>query len=181
MAIFTQICSNLHRMTPIFFFFFFESWHQKRPDFFGSHIQGIFLRNFTPNACFRSPLGTYPSLSYSSAHPKGGGSLHLPSFKVRGFSNDYNLGISVNKYQKYTFQPNPRPPAEPFSVTRPPKRVVATPLWIFYNKRPIPLCLLPMCRYESPFSSDTKWSTITLRMTSLWRHNVCGTSKFWTY
>ena len=29
---------------------------------------------------------------------------------------------------------NPRPP-EPFSVTRPPKGVVANPLWIFYNKR----------------------------------------------
>ena len=43
---------------------------------------------------------------------------------------------------KTTF--NPRPP-EPFSATRPPKGgLLQPPPWIFYNKRPIPLCLLPI-------------------------------------
>ena len=68
----------------------------------------------------------------------------------------------------------PHPP-EPFSVTRPPKggckkRGCCNPLWIFYNKRSIPLCLLPMYpmySYKSPLSTDTEISTIHLRMTSL--------------
>ena len=60
---------------------------------------------------------------------------------------------------------------------------VATPLWIFYNKRPIglPLCLLPMYSYQSPLSIDTKISTIGLCMTPLWRHNLSANSKFWPY
>ena len=61
---------------------------------------------------------------------------------------------------------NPRPD-EPFSVTRPPKGGVATPLLIFYNRPPIPLCLLPLYSYESSLSIDTEISTIRLRMTSL--------------
>ena len=52
---------------------------------------------------------------------------------------------------------------------------------IFYNKRPIPSCLQQLYSYESPLSIDTKISTICLRMTSLWRHSVSVTSKFWTY
>ena len=55
------------------------------------------------------------------------------------------------------------------------------PPWIFYIKRRIPLYLLTMYSYESSLSIDTKRSTIRLRMTSLWRHNVSPTSTFWTY
>ena len=60
---------------------------------------------------------------------------------------------------------NPRPP-EPFSVARPQGWGFATPLWIFYNKRPLPLCLLPLYSYESSLSNDTKLSTVRLHMTS---------------
>ena len=42
--------------------------------------------------------------------------------------------------------------------------IVATPLWIFYNERPISLCLLPLYSQESPLSIDTKINTIHLRM-----------------
>ena len=73
---------------------------------------------------------------------------------------------------------NPRPP-EPFSVARLPKGGFLQLPWIFDNKRPIPLCLLALYSYGSPLSIDTKISTLHMRMTSLWHHNISATSKFW--
>ena len=55
----------------------------------------------------------------------------------------------------FTWNINPRP-VETFSITRLQKGV-ATPPWIFYIKRLIPLCLLPMYSYHrSPLANDTK-------------------------
>ena len=56
-------------MTP-----YFRKFTPKKAQFFWiSHpMTPFFLRNPTSNApCFRSPVGTYPSLSYSSAPPPG--------------------------------------------------------------------------------------------------------------
>ena len=56
-------------MTP-----YFRKFTPKKAQFFWiSHpMTPFFLRNPSPNApCFRSPVGTYPSLSYSSAPPPG--------------------------------------------------------------------------------------------------------------
>ena len=51
-------------------------------------------------------------------------------------------------------------------------RVVATPPWIFYTERLIPLYLLPVDRYGPPLFIDTKMSTTEHHMTSLCRHKI---------
>ena len=65
--IFTWIWQNLHQMTP-----YFERLTPKKAQFIWipHPMSPISLQIPTPNAaCFRWPVGTYPSLSYSSAPP----------------------------------------------------------------------------------------------------------------
>ena len=65
---------------------------------------------------------------------------------------------------------NPRP-HEVFFVTPLPNEggglFLQHPPWIFDRERLIPLDLLPVYRYGSPVSIDTKISTIELHMTLL--------------
>ena len=62
-----------------------------------------------------------------------------------------------NRPKLHTINVSPRPP-EAFSVTPPPQpgELLQPPLWIFYIKRSVPLCLLPVYSYGSPLSIDTK-------------------------
>ena len=78
----------------------------------------------------------------------------------------YQSYTTINLYLAF----NPRPP-EAFFVTR---GVVATSSGFSITN---------IHSYESPLSMNTKISTICLRMTSLWRHNVSATSKWtnWKY
>ena len=71
-------------MTPYF----------RGPNFFDlTPNDPFFLRNPTPNApCFRSPVGTYPSLSYSSAPP--------PGVEIREFLRQKQDGHKMSRFVK---------------------------------------------------------------------------------
>ena len=66
----------------------------------------------------------------------------MDNSKISSFYKEIVLSDTHPPY----FNPRPPPEAFSFSVARPPKggckllSFVATPLWIFYNKRPIPIC-----------------------------------------
>ena len=103
---------------------------------------------------------------------------------IPGLPVPYKIRSRINWSEKLQLSFNPRPPG-PFSVTRPPKGgggcCNPSPGFSIYNKRSLPLCLLPLYSYESLLSIDTKISTVRLRMTPLWCHKISATSKFWTY
>ena len=75
--------------------------HQKRSNFLGSHTQWPLFstKSYTECPCFRSPVGTYPSLSYSSA-PLPRIVLHCKSQFWPRCSFPFNMFNRNNEYSE---------------------------------------------------------------------------------